>query len=259
MNLELDNRIIEDEAKLKSDFDRDGFVALKGFLTATEVAELREEVARYLLEVAPKLPAADVFSAVRGDSAKISQLIRMHEHDDYFRQLIVSERFSRVAAILLGDAVVSKNMQWFNKPPVVGEATPPHQDGYYFMLEPSEAVTMWLALDEVDEANGCVRYIPNSHREPMRKHGRNETLGFSQSVTNYGEADFAREIPMIASPGDLLVHHAMTVHRADANPTERTRKAMGLIYYAKRATEDAERQQQYQVKLRQELAAAGKI
>jgi ectoine hydroxylase-related dioxygenase (phytanoyl-CoA dioxygenase family) len=51
-------------------------------------------------------------------------------------------------------------MQYFNKPPSVGQPTPPHQDGYYFMLDPCEAVTMWFALDEVDEENGRMRYVP---------------------------------------------------------------------------------------------------
>ena len=43
------------------------------------------------------------------------------------------------------------NLQYFNKSPGANKPTPPHQDGYYFMITPCEAVTMWLALDEVDD------------------------------------------------------------------------------------------------------------
>lgn len=50
------------------------------------------------------------------------------------------------------------------KPPRIGKGTPPHQDGYYFMLEPNEAVTMWMALEDVNEENGCVRYVKESHK-----------------------------------------------------------------------------------------------
>jgi len=61
-------------------------------------------------------------------------------------------------------------MQWFNKPAKMGTETPPHQDGFYFMLEPNHAVTMWLALDVADAENGCMRYIPRSHLGGIRPH-----------------------------------------------------------------------------------------
>ena len=37
---------------------------------------------------------------------------------------------------------------------------------------------MWLALDEVDETNGCLCYVPGSHRQGLREHARTRTLGF---------------------------------------------------------------------------------
>ncbi len=151
-------------------------------------------------------------------------------------------------------------MQYFNKPAKIGKATPPHQDGYYFMLEPCEAVTMWLALDDVDEENGCVRYIKGSNHKGMRPHGRTQTLGFSQGIQDYGEADLADEIAFPAKSGDLLAHHAMTIHRADANTSEsRSRRALGFIYYSERAKEDKAAHAAYQEKLAREMAEAGKI
>lgn len=74
-------------------------------------------------------------------------------------------RFEKLASILLHDEVIGKNIQYFNKPPKIGKPTPAHQDGYYFMLEPNEAVTMWMALEPVDEENGCVRYVKGSHKK----------------------------------------------------------------------------------------------
>lgn len=255
MNLNPDERT----AQLKLMFDRDGYVALRGFLDADEVEELRGEIDRYTREVAAGLPAEEVFYEVKGQEETIKQLQRMHRYDAYFRRLFFADRFVKLAEALLGDAAAGQNLQWFNKPPRVGQPTPPHQDGYYFMLTPNEAVTMWLALDDVDEENGCVRYLPGSHKEAVRPHARAATLGFSQGITDYGDADYRREVAMVARPGDLLAHHCMTVHRADGNPTGRTRMALGFIYYAARAREDAERKRAYQQQLAAEMAAAGKI
>lgn len=60
--------------------------------------------------------------------------------------------------MLLQSDVRGVNMQYFNKLAGIGQPTP-HQNGYYFMLEPDDVVTMWLALDDVKNGNGCVRFV----------------------------------------------------------------------------------------------------
>lgn len=244
---------------LQQEFRTRGFVALRGFLSEQEVGELRGELARYKNEVVPSLPPQDVLYENKGDSGSMKQLIRMFEHDAWFRQMIVGERFRSVAEELLEGPVVEKNLQWFNKPPRIGGPTPPHQDGYYFMIEPQDAVTMWLALDEVTEENGCVRYVSGSHLRGIRTHARSNVLGFSQGITDFGPDDTAHEVPMPAKPGDLLVHHCLTIHRAEPNLSERGRQAMGLIYYSAAAREDTEQHERYQKSVREQWAAEGRI
>ncbi|MFP6901387.1 MAG: phytanoyl-CoA dioxygenase family protein, partial [Opitutales bacterium] len=150
---------------------------------------------------------------------------------------------------------------FFNKPPGIGQATPAHQDGHYFMLRPCHALTMWMALDPVDEENGCVRYVRGSHLNGMRPHGRTETLGFSQGITGFGtETDIRDEVPCPANPGDLLAHDALTIHRADANlSSTRLRRALGFIFYGESAREDTDAHEKYQRNLAEELKASGKI
>jgi hypothetical protein len=55
------------------------------------------------------------------------------------------------------------------------------------------------------------------------------------------------------------VHHSLTIHRADGNNSNRSRKALGFIYYAERAKEDTERQNAYAKKLKADLVEQGKI
>jgi len=161
----------------------------------------------------------------------------------------------------LNDEVIGKNIQYFNKPPEIGKGTPAHQDGYYFMLEPNEAVTMWMALEDVDEGNGCVRYVSGSHKKGMRSHGRTNVLGFSQGITDFGTAgDMEKEVYFPTRAGDLLVHHSLTIHWADPNRSEeRTRRAMGFIYYAECAKEDKKAHEAYARRLAKDLEKADKI
>ena len=242
-------------------FTRDGYVALTGFLSADEVVETREAVARLIRDRVPHLAREQVFYEELGQPDTLKQILGLYNHDSYFKRLMFGSKFEKLAELLLQGPVVGKNMQYFNKPPKIGKATPPHQDGYYFMLDPCEALTMWLALEEVDEENGCVRYVRGSHLLPLRPHGRTQTLGFSQGVTDYGTPqDLAAEVAFPAQPGDLLIHNALTIHRADANlSTTRTRQALGFIYYSERAKEDEVAHAAYQKRLAADMKAKGKI
>lgn len=248
-----------DLQELKSTFDRDGYVVIRGFFSGPELAELNSELARYVTGRIPQIPRTDVYYEDRDDPATLKQMARIKQHDAYFAGLIERPKWTALAEALLVDKVVAQELEWFNKPPRIGKFTPPHQDGHYFMLEPNEAVTLWLALDPADESNGCVRYIPGSHRKGLRPHRRTEVLGFSQGISDYGEADRNAEVPIVAQPGDLLVHHAVTVHRADGNPSERHRRSLGLIFYAAHARQDAQKLAHYQKGLNAELQEAQKI
>ena len=95
----------------------------------------------------------------------------------------------------------------------------------------------------------------------MRPHGRTQTLGFSQGITDFGKASDQRdEVACPAQPGDLLAHHALSIHRADANLSiTRNRRALGFIFYAQSAREDVAEHEAYQSKLAVEMAEAGKI
>ncbi len=245
----------------KAEFDEQGFVALRGFMNPDEVAEVQENLNRFIRDIVPTMPKEHVFYEDKADKSTLKQLQGLADRDPFFQQLMIGGRFENLAETLLNDRAIGQNLQYFCKPPGGGKPTPPHQDGYYFKLKPCEAITLWFALDEVDEENGCVRYVRGSHRRGMRPHGRTTTLGFSQGIADYGTPeDTENETPITASPGDLLAHHAMTVHRADGNNSQtRYRRALGFVYFTERARIDEEAKAAYQKLLEREMAAEGKI
>lgn len=218
------------------------------------------EVRRFTDEIIPTLNPEEAFYEDKARPETLKQIHRMCEHDSFFAEQINGPKFLPLAQSLLQADVVVKNMQYFDKPPGVGKPTPPHQDGYYFMLEPNEALTMWLALEHVDEENGCVRYIPGSHLAGMRAHGKSGTLGFSQGIQDYSDEDIQNEKAIHAAPGDLLIHHSMTIHRANGNRSAvRHRRAMGMVYYSADAEVAADKVAAYQQSLVEELTSEGKI
>src|SRR5262249_27210755 len=146
----------------------------------------------------------------------LKQLQRMG-CDPYFAAYQHNPRWVAMAETLLGEPAAADQPEWFNKPPGSNHVTPPHQDNFYFCLTPPSVLTIWMAIDDVDTENGCLRYVTGSHRRGLRTHARSKILGFSQGITDYAPDDFSRERAIVLKPGDALAHHGMAIHRADAN------------------------------------------
>lgn len=243
-------------------FTADGYVRIDPLFDDAEMADINAEVARYIRDVVPAMPAERVYYEDKSDKSSLKQIQKMFEYDEYFRTMMQDGPVRRVAETVLQDDVVPVNMQYFNKPAGTGQATPPHQDGYYFHLTPCEAVTGWLALEAVDENNGCIHYVRGSHRrQEFRPHGQTGVLGFSQGMTDFGtEEDLRQAVSLPGPAGTFLMHHARTIHWAGANQSgTRSRRALGFIFYAARARPDVAAQQAYQKNLVRKLNAEQKI
>jgi phytanoyl-CoA hydroxylase len=242
-------------------FTSDGYVALPEFISGEQIQELVLQIDQFIETVVPNLPPEQVFYEDKTIPATLKQIQHMEDHGLRFHELLDRGKIRGIAELLLRGPVVPKNMQYFSKPAGTGKPTPPHQDGFYFMLDPCEAVTLWLALDEVDQENGCVHYVRGSHRFGLRDHRRTQTLGFSQGIADFpSQNDSENTIAVPAKPGDLLAHDAMTIHFAGSNhSTTRTRRALGFIYYSERAREDTEAHAAYQRRLTEDWKADGKI
>ena len=214
----------------RRDFDRDGFVVVHQFLPASELSELNSELQRYIQQVVPTLPSTAAFFDTAGRPETLKQLQHM-AHDSFFAAYRSHSRWLQLATELLGEDCAAQEPEWFNKPPDTQHVTPPHQDNFYFCLRPPAVVTLWLALDSIDTENGCLRYVAGSHKSGIRPHNPTKILGFSQGITDYGDADRQKEVIIQLAPGDLLAHHGETIHRADANRSAaRHRRAFAMVF-----------------------------
>jgi phytanoyl-CoA hydroxylase len=237
-------------SKHRRDFDRDGFVVVRDFLSAEELSELRSELDRYILEVVPTLPTTHAFFDDPARPETLKQLQNMGG-DPYFEAYRKNPRWIQLASELLGEDCDVREPEWFNKPPGTEHATPPHQDNYYFCLRPPSVVTLWLALDPVDTENGCLRYVPGSHKKEIRNHSATKVLGFSQGIVDYSDDDRAQEMTIQLAPGDLVAHHGKTIHRAEANQSEaRQRRAFAMVIRGVSCQRDDAAYAQYEAALK---------
>ena len=70
-----------------------------------------------------------------------------------------------MAEQLIGPDIALWNMSFFAKPALNGKKTPYHQDGEYWPIRPLATCTVWIAVDDATVENGCLRFIPGSHKD----------------------------------------------------------------------------------------------
>ena len=184
----------------KKDFDRDGFAIVRQFLTKDEMSQLASQLERYVREVVPGLSDAHAFYQDRARPETLKQMQFM-QVDSFFHDYTQHPKWMALAATLVGESAECESPEWFNKPPGLDHPTPPHQDNYYFNLKPPNVVTIWLALDIVDDENGCLRYVTDSHRAA--------DFGRTRDRTCWGSR---RELP-ISDPPTRLPRERFTWRR----------------------------------------------
>ncbi len=235
---------------LTAGYDRDGYVIVRQFLPPGDFADLVTNLERYIREVVPTLPDKHAFYVDKARPDTLKQLQHM-DLDPYFRAYAQQPTWLELARALLGEDARVQAPEWFNKPPGQPAPTPPHQDNYYFNLKPPNVLTIWLALDPVYAENGCLRYVPGSHRRGIRPHGRSNVLGFSQGITDFGAEDLVREIQIHLRPGDAVVHHGETIHRAEPNcSSNQQRRAFAMVCKGVSCQRDEEAFSRYEAALK---------
>lgn len=240
----------------REQFDRDGFQILKGFLTADELASIRSGWERFRAEIAPGLDKRAVMYEDYGDRSTIKQSNALHL-EPQLAALLRNGKIFDLATALIGP-VNPRDVEYFDKPPGKNHETPAHQDGYYFCLRPNVACTVWIPLEPVDEENGALTYIRGSHRLGVREHDASHLLGFSQGLVE-DPRSLGEPVLCTVAPGDVLVHHSLTVHMAGPNRSQRRRPAIAYTYFSAAAVRDEEAAARYEAALLRQHQAKGLV
>ena len=244
-----------DLTALKSQLDDDGFLHLKGFFPLEEVDKLAARFDRFVAEVVPTLPRTQAMYEDYNDPTTLKQIMNLHGSDAVFGELLHDPRLIQLASALLDDEVVPTSTEAFIKAPLKGTPTPAHQDGYYFCLNPNEAVTAWIPIGNIDAGNGALAYLKGSHKKGIIPHGSSGVLGFSQGLST--DSSSGEEVVCAVEKGDMLIHHSRTIHYAAGNSSPRPRRSLGLVYYAARAKEDPKLREAYNISLEAQQAKLG--
>jgi len=213
-------------------FHEDGYVHLRGLLTQAEVDEL-EVVYDQFLRREIEVPGKD-YCDMAGDYGRkpedysiINVMLPRRYYPDW-QNNIFERRAASVAAQLQGDNMVIDYDQLLAKQPHKDDAVFAwHQDMAYWPDTPdTRTATLWLAIDDSTEANGCMRFVPaTNHEGSLRPHepvfgGRGESHALGTQLL---DTDEVRTVPI--SRGDVTVHNERVMHGSGGNTTDGYRRA----------------------------------
>jgi non-haem Fe2+, alpha-ketoglutarate-dependent halogenase len=143
---------------------------------------------------------------------------------------------SRVVALvkdLLGENVIAWGSHFFCKMPHDGKQVAWHQDASYWPLTPSKAVTVWLAIDDADRENACMRFISGSHHHghlTYRPADTSEHSVLGQTIDN--PEQYGTPVDDELKAGEVSLHSDLLLHGSEANDSDRRRCGLTLRYCA---------------------------
>lgn len=155
-------------------------------------------------------------------------------HTRYGRvyDLLTEPRIVDCVADLLGDRLVGWGSHFFCKLPGDGKTVSWHQDASYWPMTPSKTVTVWLAIDDADTTNACMRFLPGSHTHghlPYRESDATENNVLNQTVDD-AEERFGTPVDVELAAGQMSMHSDLLLHGSGANTSQRRRCGLTLRY-----------------------------
>jgi len=215
-----------------------GFVAIPNMFDATELEAWRQatdEAIRERLAGSREntnqtiAPGDDYYAQV------FLQALRLADTHAGMRKLMYDPRVGRFAALLAGiDGIRVWHDQALIKQPY-GNPTGWHLDNPYWSFSSPNAISIWIALDDATLQNGCLCFIPGSH-----KTARYDNSGIGPQLNAlfkiYPEWMKIDPVAVPAKAGTALFHNGMTAHGAGANMTNKPRRAMTCAYMPDGAT-----------------------
>ncbi len=252
-----------------SQYERDGFLILKDFVSKTTCDQLRARAERLVQEFDPagvisifttheQSRVADDYFLESGDKVRFffeedaflpdgtlkqskEQSINkighaLHEIDPVFNAFSHStEILELVADLKIEEPQLVQSMYIFKQPQIGGEVAC-HQDSTFLYNEPIDIAGLWFALEDATVKNGCLWAIPGGHRLGLKSRWvRSPEGGMRFEVFNgtpFPEEDL---IPLEVTRGSMIVLHGLLPHKSLANRSDTSRHAYTLHFIGGRS------------------------
>ncbi|MEM7127141.1 MAG: phytanoyl-CoA dioxygenase family protein [Chloroflexota bacterium] len=228
-------------------YEEEGYFIAKDVVSTDAVAQLHAKITAALDKGRKKMSDDLNFDNTRSDNkdpmgaAMYRKLARLGRNDpDIWDLYYCSDNVRSINQQFLGDNVRLWFDSIFTKPAKIGEATPWHQDIGLWTQNPAQkknkpryrdALTVWMAIDQATQENGCLQVIPGSHKTEVVEHiqyerGLHVELPREQ-VPEMIDKNGLHHIEL--EPTDAIVWHAHLWHYSPPNLSDKNRLGIAVV------------------------------
>lgn len=221
-------------------YQRNGYLVVRDLVPQREVDELKEHAMDMLWGrisipgIEPPPPEATRAQCIQ----RFTRVHMLHRLDAGSERFLLQPRILDVIEVIIGpDVLALQTMLFYNAPGHGGQGW--HQDSYYITTYPDTLIGSWLAMEGVDEENGCLWVAPGSQCEPIYPSPDSKS-GFVHSDGAFGDLSVVDNvshldddvntlssvaskyewIPVPVNPGDVIFFHPHLLHRSHPNRSE---------------------------------------
>jgi len=227
-------------------YNNKGYVSPVDALITAEAKEIRYEIEK----IEKNWP-----NALEGINRNYVHLI-----SPIFNKICLNKNILDSVESIIGKNILICGTTLFIKNPYEKGFVSFHQDAKYIGLEPHNWVTVWVAVTDANEENGCMRMWPGSHKENLKHHKQkfdeNNLLTRGQTIEN---VPLEKTVPIILKAGQISLHHPTIVHGSGLNNSNDRRigfviqsyigsnvdQVLGKIYVQKARGEDKYKYHEY--------------
>jgi ectoine hydroxylase-related dioxygenase (phytanoyl-CoA dioxygenase family) len=211
-------------------YHEQGYLAGVKILTEEQIAKLQAELMEFF---SPQHSGQELWYEYHTNESNVPDTVLFHALGAWrirpsFHDILWHPAFTVAASQLLGGAVRFWHDQLFCKPARHGGVVAWHQDySYWTRTRPMAHLTCWIGLDDSTKDNGCVHYIPGSHRWellPMTELA-GDMNGIRDVLNPQQWEQFTHPVAIELKAGECSFHHPLMVHGSFENRTDRPRRA----------------------------------
>jgi len=219
---------------------------LAKILKATEITTYRKTGLLFPMQLLTAQEAAEYLAQLENYEAKTGSPVKgkwRYKSSLVFPwvdRLMRKPEILDVVEDLLGPNLMVWTTHLYPKEPSDGRFISWHQDSAHWGLDSSKILTVWVALTEVNEANGCMRMMPGSHKGGVAPHrdtwDPDNILTRGQTIEL--EIDEKKAVWVPLQPGQASLHHVDMWHASKPNETNSRRVGVALRYITPEARQE---------------------
>ena len=225
-------------------FKEYGYLANVKMLDEKQIHDIKSEIEKL---ANPKHPGHHLFYEYHSNESADPSTVLFHALGAWriepgLHDVLWNPRFLVAASQLLGNVPVRFwHDQLFCKPPRKGGVVAWHQDySYWTRTKPLAHLTCWCGLDDSTKENGCLQYVPGSHRWGLldKPELAGDLMGIENYLTPEQRKNF-KPVPVETKAGEAIFHHPLTLHGSGENKSDRPRRAFVINVFADGVVSDS--------------------